>query len=242
MTFGRFPTPLLTLLLMGCASWSGPQFYSLADGKNWLPPGKYRSYEGKKVSYFRWDGKRTIDLPSGKKEKDEGPPPILVPLSGTKMDSYIAQWTFNLADGKVRTDYVLFVRNGNAWTYVFPDCVTTKAIVLDAGGSMDGPPPGMHKQTSAENVTMADLNMEPLSAIHRRKRDRRFSPNPVSTARAVPADPPAAVPGSPAEDEALNQYGGQTCHFSTRESLEAAARRYLAERQLIGDKIVRIGD
>lgn len=46
----------------------------------------------------------------------------------------------------------------------------------------------------------------------------------------------ARAPKSP------NQYGSQSCHFPSRASLEAAMRRYVFERQVIGHKIERVGN
>jgi hypothetical protein len=169
------------------------------------------------------------DLPSGKKEKENGPPPTMVPLSGTKLKAYIMQVPFDAEDKRRAAFYALVSRSGDAWTLVAPDCATTREIVLGAGGIMDGAAPNQPVLVPAENVSFEDL--QDLPKRHRRGRHKTVM---HATGKDVADIQPT--------EEAKNRYGSQTCHFPTRESLEAAARRYIAERQLIGDKIVRIGD
>jgi len=205
-----------TLFLAGCSSWSGPVFYTSEGRAGWLPPGTYRSIEDGKSAYFRWDGKQITDLPSGKKEKKDAPLPTMVPLSGANLEAYIAQLEIGAEDGRKSALYALVSRTGNVWTFVAPDCATTRRIVLDAGGIIDG----------AVNVSVED----PASV----SRDRQ--PKHHRSSRHAPPEKIVRP------DRAENQYGSLACHFPTRASLEAAARRYLAERQLIGNKIIRLGD
>jgi hypothetical protein len=226
---------LWALLLTGCASWSGPPFYASNGANNWLPTGTYHSVSDGKSRYFRWDGKQITDLPSGKKEKEDGPAPVLVPLSGTKLDAYIGQLSLEGTDGKTLAFYALFARNGSVWTYVFPDCFTTKAILLDAGGVMDGAPAGMHRETPTEDLG----SLFPVRGLRHHRRSRQAPPTKIAQ---VTADPPENEPTVSTKDDGLDEYGGHACHFPMRASLEKAARRYFAERQIIGDKFVRIGD
>ena len=238
MIFRRAMILLGAMLLSGCGMWSGPAFYPVDKSFSWLPRGTYRSQSEGKSRYGRWDGKSFIELPSGKRQKQDWFL-TMTTLAGTKLDASIAQ--ISPANGKDGAIYALVVRDGNTWTYVLPDCATTRKIVTDAGGIMDGPT-GLRKETAAEAVSFSDLTESgPLSTNRATK--HRNHPRHSLRAKSAPivqSDPVKSAEASPAVDD--DRYGGQACHFTTRESLEASARRYLAERQLIGDKIIRIGD
>lgn len=221
MMFRRTVSLLSVLLLSGCGMWSGPTFYPVDKSYSWLPPGTYRVQSEGKSHYGRWDGKAFFDLPSGKRQKQDDMVVTMVALAGTKLDTSIAQ--VSAAHGNDGAIYALVVRRGNSWTYAFPDCAATRRIVTDAGGIMDGPA-GLGEQATTEPVRFADLAGDSL-------------PHSATTRGTKPVKSVQA-----SRDNGGSRYGNQSCHFPTRESLEAAARRYLAERQLIGDKIVRIGD
>lgn len=225
----RAAVMLCAFLLAGCGVWSGPAFYTSGDRNDRIPPGTYRSMTDAKPRYFRWDGKQVTDLPSSKKEKEDGPPPILMPLSGAKPEAYIAQFQFGAENAKKSAIYALVSHTRNAWTFVLPDCAATRGIVVDAGGTMDGAAPSEPKAIPAENVSLEDTAGFSDSRRSKRRKLSRHAPPQKITRVALVENPE-------------NRYGGQACHFPTTASLEAAARRYFAERQLIGDKIVRIGD
>ena len=242
--FRRAVILLGALLLSGCSMWSGPPLYPVDKSYSWLPHGTYRAEREGKSQYGRWDGKAFFVLPSGKKQKQDRIV-TLVALPGTKLHASIAQ--ISAADGKNGALYALVVRDGDTWTYALPDCATTRRIVTDAGGIMDGNAP-FQKQVTTENVTVADLEeaMEPLPAVRGRKHHRRSrraaEVNAAPIAQTESVESVEASPASENTDDGSDEYGSKTCRFPTRSSLEAAARRYLAERQLIGDKVTRIGD
>jgi len=241
MTFRRAAVLLCVVVLAGCTAWTGPRFYSPDQSLGWLQPGAYRADSDGKSKYVRWDGKHFTRLRSARRIKEDIPQPTVVSLSGTKLEAYIAQFSDD-TDKEKGAVYALAVHRGDGWLYAFPDCATTKAIVLDAGGTMDGPPFGRKFETT-ENVSIADVEADPIPpARHKPKHPRHARPvRPTKIAQVIPADS-ANVAQAEAEREAENQYGAQTCHFDTQASLEKAARRYLAERQLIGHQVVRIGD